>query len=265
MTANRVRPRASLKREQIEKWLLSGTLVLVVGAVTMSPFLMANLSSEGLPWQQLADIGQTYGGASALLSAVALCGVVASLLFQRRQVRQGLVEMDRHQHFEIMRIALERPELIEVLDARNATNPHADKELFANLMMMYWLAVWELGAVDEAELRAMAVDMFASETARRWWSRVGGVWIGTHGRRERRRFISIISAALAEAQRTPAISTTSSSSSPDNHVDRTHPRDGSRDIAMVALTAAVAGLSAIVAQSFIHGRRKVRVGKIGRT
>ena len=64
--------------------------------------------------------------------------------------------MDRQQHIELMRMAIEHPEFIEVLDARSAMNPYAREELFANLMMMYWLAVWELGVVDEFELRAMA-------------------------------------------------------------------------------------------------------------
>jgi len=120
MTADRAKPRANLGHERTEKWLLPGALVLVVAAVLMSPLLMVHLSSKGLPWQQLADIGQAYGGASALLSAAALCGVVASLLFQRRQVRQELAEMDRQQHIELMRIALEHPDGKHALSAPKA-------------------------------------------------------------------------------------------------------------------------------------------------
>jgi hypothetical protein len=59
-------------------------LVLVLG----SPLLMATVSGTALPWGRLADVGDAFGGVSALLSAVALCGIGASLIFQQRQVRQ---------------------------------------------------------------------------------------------------------------------------------------------------------------------------------
>jgi hypothetical protein len=204
MTADGAKARTRFRRHQAQRWMLITGFSTFVAVIIVLPLLMVGLSSGRLPWKRLADIGQAYGGVSALLSAAALCGVVASLLFQGRQVRQELAEMDRQQHIDLMRLALENPEFIEVLDARTAAGPHARQELFANLMMMYWLAVWELGVVDEDELRAMASDMFASEISRRWWGRVGGGWIGTHGKKQRRRFISIVSEELTRARLVPA-------------------------------------------------------------
>ncbi|MFF5075915.1 DUF6082 family protein [Actinoplanes sp. NPDC000266] len=236
------KPRRVLKSERTENWLLACGLITVVVTVMASPLLMIRLpSEEGLPWRHLADIGQAYGGASALLSAAALCGIVASLLYQRRQVRQQLAEMDRQQHLELMGMVLENPELVEVLDARIADSPHVKKELFANSMMMYWLTLWELREIDDFELRNMAADMFRSDITRRWWSRVGAVWIGTNGRPERRRFVSIVIEELAKARMRPAVSpsierTGSTHSAPMSH---------RRDVAIIVLAAAFAGLSAV--------------------
>jgi hypothetical protein len=162
---------------------------------------MVRLTGASLPWNQLADVGDAYGGASAILSAAALCGVGASLIFQQRQVRQELANIDRQQHMELLKLAIENPDLIEVLDADTARAPHARQQLYANLTMMYWLAVWQLGEVDEDELRMMAAGMFRSEITRSWWARYGSIWIGTRSRPDRRRFVSIVTQELKAAER----------------------------------------------------------------
>jgi hypothetical protein len=138
--------------------LLSG-VGLVVALVAVSPLLMASVSGAALPWGRLADVGDAFGGVSALLSAIALCGIGASLIFQQRQVRQEFADIDRQQHIELLRLAIENPEFIEVLSPETAAGRHARHELYANLMMMYWLAIWELGEIDEEELRAMAAEI----------------------------------------------------------------------------------------------------------
>ncbi|MFF5297510.1 DUF6082 family protein [Paractinoplanes globisporus] len=179
--------------------LVAGFLAIMV-IVLGSPLLLAALSGTALPWGRLADVGDAFEGASALLSAIALCGIGASLLYQQRQVRQELAGMDRQQHAELLKLALDNPEFMEMLNGEPA-GPHARQETYANLTMMYWLAIWELGEIDDDELRLMVGSLFRSDVARRWWARVGAVWIGTRHRPERVRFLSIISAEHALAQR----------------------------------------------------------------
>jgi hypothetical protein len=221
--------------------LISGFLVTAV-VVLLSPLMMIRLSSNGLPWKQLADVGQAYGGASALLSAAALCGVGASLLFQRRQMRQELADIDREQHRELLRLAIDNPEFIEVIDARLAQSPYARQELYANLMMMYWLAVWQLGEVDDEELRGMVAAMFGSEITRNWWSRVGENWIGTQNRADRRRFVDIVSDELAMA--TPAVVAGRECTSDPRKHRRSNP--ARREMAFFALALTGAGLAVSV-------------------
>ncbi len=62
----------------------------VVAAVLALPPLIMAASGRRLSWTDMADIGDAYGGASALLSAVALCAVGASLAYQQRQIRQEM-------------------------------------------------------------------------------------------------------------------------------------------------------------------------------
>ncbi|MCY1138417.1 DUF6082 family protein [Actinoplanes sp. Pm04-4] len=127
-------------------------------------------------------------------------GFGASLIFQQRQVRQEFADIDRQQHIELLRLAIDNPELIEVLSPATAAGKHARHELYANLMMMYWLAIWELGEIDDEELRAMAAEMFTGDVARLWWGRVGDKWIGTRAKAERRRFVAIIATEHARAE-----------------------------------------------------------------
>ncbi|WP_221321128.1 DUF6082 family protein [Actinoplanes sp. L3-i22] len=161
---------------------------------------MALLSATALPWAKLADVGDAFGGASAVLSALALSGVGASLLFQQRQIRQELADLDRQQHLELLKLAIDNPEFIEVLDSDTARTEHPRHEIYANLTMMYWLAIWQLGEIDDDELREMAASMFRSPVARKWWARVGGKWIGTRLHPDRHRFMEIVTQELRAAE-----------------------------------------------------------------
>lgn len=58
---------------------------------------------------RLSAIGQTYGGVSALLTALALGGVVLSLLYQARDVGIAGEQARRAVHNELLKMELERP------------------------------------------------------------------------------------------------------------------------------------------------------------
>jgi hypothetical protein len=57
------------------------TLVVLI-LVILSPFALTWLQSINKNWSQLSNIGQTYGAISALVSSLALGGVIASLIYQ---------------------------------------------------------------------------------------------------------------------------------------------------------------------------------------
>src|SRR3954452_24166530 len=59
-----------------------------LGAVLVSPVALTWLPTmRSADWAHLSDVGQTYGAASAILSAAALIGVVLSLYYQRRETK----------------------------------------------------------------------------------------------------------------------------------------------------------------------------------
>jgi hypothetical protein len=70
---------------------------------------MEAASRTGLDWNRLSDIGQAFGGVSAVLSALAFCAIAASLLLQWRQLRMTTVIAARERHFDLVRLAVDDP------------------------------------------------------------------------------------------------------------------------------------------------------------
>jgi hypothetical protein len=166
---------------------------LAAGAalVLWSPLLMYRLLGEQMPWARLADAGEAYGGISAFLSGAALCGIGASLIVQSRQMRQELTSLDKQRHFDLIKLALDNPELLEVVGVSRSPTRADRQMIFANLMMNYWLAMWELGEIGEAELRNLTAEMFRNGTSRSWWRQQDGKWQTVRTRR-RRYFMRVV-------------------------------------------------------------------------
>jgi hypothetical protein len=183
--------------------LITG-ITLVAAAILWSPMLLYLTIGANLPWPALSDVGQAYGGASALLSGAALCGVGASLILQSRQMRQELINLDRQRHFDLVKLALDNPEFFEVMDPGVITT-HQDRQIvFANLTMNYWLALWELGEIAESELRKLTSTMFRHRGALEWWRQQRQVeWITVRTRR-RRRFLLVVNEEWMKSAEAPA-------------------------------------------------------------
>ncbi|GAA3348361.1 hypothetical protein GCM10020358_66570 [Amorphoplanes nipponensis] len=160
---------------------------------------MYRVLGKSQPWVMLADVGEAYGGASALLSAAALSGIGASLFLQSRQMRQELMSLDKQRHFELVKLALENPEFVEVIDGSPLDAQDGRQKIYANLTLTYWLAMWELGEIGEAELRTLTSHMFRSGISRAWWGQVSSRWITIRGHR-RRRFVQIVREEWATAE-----------------------------------------------------------------
>jgi hypothetical protein len=81
MAAGRLKARWTPRPTQRQNAILVAGFFVIVAVVLLSPLMMIRLSDRRLPWSQLADI-------------------------------------DREQHRELLGLAIDNPELIEVLDAR---------------------------------------------------------------------------------------------------------------------------------------------------
>src|SRR4051812_24378509 len=61
-------------------------------------------------WVKLANIGQAYGAASAVFSAVAVVGIAASLIYQSHTVRLQRVQIAHDKHERLLMQVMEDPD-----------------------------------------------------------------------------------------------------------------------------------------------------------
>jgi Family of unknown function (DUF6082) len=175
-------------------------------AVIVSPFLLQEVyTSIEADWTRLSEIGQAYGAASAILTILALSGVVLSLFLQARQAKAGSLQAVRQSHMELIRMALADPqlylpcwdpaELPELQDRSRHRYSLQGKQRhgYTNLIMNYQLMAYEIKAIYEPELRRVVAGMFQGDVARAYWSIARHVWVlASAGTRRGRRFFRIV-------------------------------------------------------------------------
>jgi hypothetical protein len=173
-----------------------GAIVVAVASalylIVVSPVLLAAAADQGDDWAYMADVGTAYGGVSAILSGLALCGVAASLILQRRQAAADRIIANRERHFDLASLALNDPALQAATDPRLADRPHAREEIYINMMLGFWRATWLIGEMDDHGLRVLVGTMFEGPIAREWWSHVRHQWNTYGSSRRTRRFRVLI-------------------------------------------------------------------------
>src|SRR3569833_959988 len=161
--------------------IFRGCAIGVAAAAAFSLVLyFPSLTEEVLPrhsdWSQLSDIGQAYGGSSAVLSAVALCGISLSLFLQYRQHRAEVLYSLNQRHFDLVRYTLEHP-LFAQSWGEDGTANNYELRVFCNLIMTHWRTLWRIGDINEETLHRLAQKFFKSEVCRDYWTDVGPRWV----------------------------------------------------------------------------------------
>jgi hypothetical protein len=168
----------------------------ILSLVLISPLLLRQLGRvNGIDWSRLSNIGQTYGAASAILSAVALIGVSLSLIVQARQARAERVRVVRERHMELLRIVLDAPDLYgPIIGELTPRAPDETRQfLFATMWMNYARMGYQLGILDEQLIREEVLrSAFGGEPLRKWWAVAGKYWsISAKSDRRARQFTRI--------------------------------------------------------------------------
>lgn len=175
-------------------------LAIVAGALALilfSPLLLDGLThARGIDWSRLSNIGQTYGAASAVLSGIALVGVSLSLLVQARQAKVERIRIARERHMELLRIALDAPDVYGPVIGLDASRSTIDTRqfLFSTMWVNYARVGFQMGVLSEDILHDdIFGPAFRNEPIRKWWVAVRKVWSDdlVPDRRERR-FVQII-------------------------------------------------------------------------
>ncbi|MFF5173371.1 DUF6082 family protein [Micromonospora sp. NPDC000089] len=175
----------------------------MLGLVILSPVALRAVSGgDAEDWGRLSEIGQTYGAASAVLSALAVGGVAASLLLQARQVRADRIQAIRGFHADLIKMQLD--DLAVYLPCWGPLELPDDtakrQHIYTNLLLQYAWMGYEIGTIPEPLLRDMLGGMFRGDVARRFWPMARASWAAsTAGTRRGRRFLHIIDEQHATA------------------------------------------------------------------
>jgi hypothetical protein len=152
-------------------------------ASLVSPLLLIEISHvKGEDWQQLSNVGQTYGVASAILAGIALLGVAVSLVVQARQARTERIRIVRERHLELLRMVLENPaEYGPIIGVNpNAVAEKVRPRLFAVLWMNYARMGYQMNVLSETSLRGEVLPgLFDSDLGRTWWEDVRKLWLNS--------------------------------------------------------------------------------------
>lgn len=151
-------------------------LVAIVFALLIAgPIISAWLGGRALQWERLSQVGQSYGGLSAVLSGIALIAVAGSLLLQRRQARANTVHAIRQRHFELAKIAIEHP--VVAMELYGHAETEVQIRIFCNLQMVHWAMLADLEPTSLRIIRTSASRLFRHPTARKWWSSASRSWL----------------------------------------------------------------------------------------
>lgn len=175
---------------------LVAAVVAVLVLVAVSPLALRQLASlHGVQWEQLSNIGQTYGAASALLTGLALIGVVGSMVFQVRAIRVSQEQATREQHAHLVEMALTDPVyqrawggLYDVYGSSDRYRQHG----YINLIVSFWRDHYVLDELRAHELRGLAASLFRGEAGRDFWADTRDMRLETAASGRDRRFCRIM-------------------------------------------------------------------------
>ncbi|WP_433211040.1 DUF6082 family protein [Dactylosporangium sp. CS-047395] len=188
----------------MSKWIRASTFLLsflvILFLLIELPFIFDLLGGTTESWNRLSLIGQAYGSVSAIISAVALAGVVVSLNVQRQQTRIAAQYNFRQQHFSLMKAALDDPALMACLGFNRDVDPERRRQLvYINMLTAFWYSAWLVGDLRDAELVAnLKHETFTTDMGLLWWERAREFRVVAH-EQDLSRFDRIVEQVYQEA------------------------------------------------------------------
>jgi hypothetical protein len=180
-------------------------VIVSMGFVVLSPLVLRVLDiGDEIDWNRLSSIGQTYGAVSAVVAAVALLGVMISLIVQSREVREARRNARRSHHVELMRMAMDDPGYMECWGLYLTDSFVTERQYtYVNLIVAHWYSEYDIGEMSDTLLRATAASVFASGPGRRYWQSTGTFWRDNYSGRRARRFHRVLAEVYQETIKHP--------------------------------------------------------------
>jgi uncharacterized membrane protein len=191
---------------RIRSGLTTALLLLValtaVALIGISPIALGVFHGATGRWERLSFIGQTYGAASAIISVLALVGIVLTLSYQAREAKLAREETRRQAVGDLLRMAMEDPDLDECWGpVPPPDDPKTRKQLlYTNMIVSEWSLSFETRALPEARLRAIANEMFQGQAGRDYWQSAREARLSTSAGHRERRFHEILDEEYERAQ-----------------------------------------------------------------
>jgi hypothetical protein len=198
----------------VRRWLAAGDHPWRIGLIAISVIIgivivfalfgMEWITQYRRDWVTLGNTSQAYSGVSALISAIALVGVVGSLLIQARQHSLDRSTSIRGRQAQIYAIVREDPELYwPVLGGAPDNKRSIRRRTVMIEVLHYCLAGYETGLISEECLRnEIFPGFFSYEENRDYWVSIPHVLLEDSSSKKVRRFAKIANEELQRARAT---------------------------------------------------------------
>jgi Family of unknown function (DUF6082) len=228
--------------------------ILGFSAVLFSPTLLLRINHlTAANWGTLSDVGQAYGGVSAILTALALIGVAASLLVQRQQANIARTQAIRAFQLQMLTLCLDRPDTYYPLMGHEVvgTTEDARQQIFATYFLNYVHAGYSIDFFDEQSLMGDVFPrFFRFDTGRTYWETMRPVWVARYLTKKSRKYVGMLDTSYEQAVLTgPPVSATRSPATEGDD-------DGDRRRGQAALSLLFLGGGLIAGATFGAWRRR---------
>jgi hypothetical protein len=152
----------------------------------------------GVDWAVLSEIGQAFGTISALISAVALLGITASLRLQRQQTKVAQFQLVSGMRTDLLNLALEDPRYLAPWGITISHDAQAAKDrAYTSLVFSYVKMAFVVGLLSELELESSARAAFLYPRVRTFWEQARDVYLADATSDRATRFAELMENAYA--------------------------------------------------------------------
>jgi hypothetical protein len=185
------------------RWTTAAAALLLVFLMSLPVLLTVQSSAWGIRPDAVDALSKWYGAVAAILSALALLGVAASVYYQASQTKVNQVLALRTMQKELMQIAMADPQTYSICFGSRQTNEgflEFQRRAFITLRLRHATDLLAMGAISEQELHTEIVtSILATSVGRRYWETVRPYWRGS-GRPAQRRVVQLMEEEYGRAE-----------------------------------------------------------------
>lgn len=238
--------------------LLPAAVVAVLVVAIASPLaLNAAGTAFDLNWVLLGNIGQAYGAAAAVLSALALAGVAASIRYQVRAIHQQRILASQDKLYDMLRMIIDDPHTYAPAWGNRwdgMTVQELKRDIFSQMAITHVAFGYLTGVFSKDELEGPdGLEYgFNLPGRRKYWIDFRDAWLDPRSNPDRHRF-----GVIADAIYQNACAKNPEPPEPLGPVRTPEERESApKTIHSRAIAAGVVGLSLGIALSWLAAARR---------